>query len=241
MTKFIYICILIIGEILWFTGVILNWNIDKWSNISMIELTWNTSIDIDCIDNFERSGEWEIPMTIYHNSIKLNDFWLLVHYFSPNSCEYDKEYWNFIDNWKLNPQWWPIKDFSERIDFKVFKPCTFTPISIYQYSWNSEWDIEDFVKSKSDNFTKVDFEYFHDWDNFGRDGQFWKKRYFWPHIMSLLEKENITLFRFVNIRGEANMPSEEVIMQYNDTLIDMEVRWEDCAWYPQITYIDVLD
>jgi hypothetical protein len=51
---------------------------------------------------------------------------------SPTTAEYDYEYNTWIQDGRINPQGRTSVEFSERGDFKTFKPCFFSPVEVYE-------------------------------------------------------------------------------------------------------------
>jgi hypothetical protein len=63
--------------------------------------------------------------------MKIPEYNISIQYMSPTSGIYDYKYATWVNEGILNPQGRPTIEFSERKDFKEFKPCFFSPITLY--------------------------------------------------------------------------------------------------------------
>lgn len=208
--------------------------------IRKIDLVQDDNFLVNCIDSYVLTWEDPKKYTVYHNEIELSDFWIWFDYLWPNECEYDMKNWSFIDNWTLIPQWYPTKYFEDRVDFKEFKACLFTPIDLYKYSWDIEKIIKYVEQNKSEKYKEIKYDTF-DWYGWYRDKLLNKQWYFWDSIMSLLKSEEIKIFGLAETKKDSVQIKENFLI-FNvkeNILIDLEIFGEDCWWYPQVYYIQL--
>ena len=240
----------------WFNGL----NISNSESPSILEESWlnekylstiilddNTKINIECLEKINwTSSEWD-PFLIYRNELELPEYWFGIQYLSPNSCEFDKSKWNWIENWKLNPQWWPVKEYPQRIDFKKIEPCMFTPTEIYLYTGDLTQAIKHFSNKDLTPYKEIKFGEIEDYYGY-RYEKLWAKGYLWQSILSWLENGEINLYwresnwldsRFVDIE---TFHFYKILLnkKWTNTIIKFEVFWSDCWWYPQINFLEIL-
>ena len=177
----------------------------------------------------------------------LPEYGIWLQYLSPNPCEIDEKWGKWFVKWTFTPHWWPTKDFPNYSEIMTFKPCEFTPISIYKFTWHltdavtyfSHLEWAPYEEVRSQNIKLVESERLNRYKSPSRLGHLWLSTLSW------IQNKSINAFRWhwwgSSTIDHDTFATERWIINKTGTniLATFKVYWVDCGWYVQNNLLEI--
>lgn len=197
---------------------------------------WEETISIDL-------GTWTLTLLI--KQAQIPDYNISVQYLTTANCETDRKEAKWIKGGVIDPQGRPVISYPGRTDFKEYKPCFFSPISVYTLSGTIEEAVAYFEKQDTATYTPI--------PTLGDDDWFWSTKrgsdgIFGKNIIKKFTEGSVKLYSRIDPEYYTSLSQEDILKRYvmfnKDTpnqIYKIDTSWDDCGGYPDHSVIDFIE